>query len=263
MAIDLTKYETTPREYQQSESQSTSKTTQQSTTGKVLDPNLVSQIMGGLAAQMTDEEIAAFAESLLRPVLNAESEAARQQHETTKLSLEQEIENLAASLERAVQEQRSAYVQGAANVENAALARGMGRSSYTLQTLAGMGDALAKSVRQLTDENARQSGQIQKQITQSAAQNAQTQGRLQADYATNLAAKIQELRQNQRNEYNQNYMTAVSGALGSKTDYLSETSANEGGISITGNFKSDEKGAKKKSAAANNTSVVVKQDVRA
>lgn len=54
----------------------------------------------------------------------------------------------------------------------------MGRSSYTLQTLANQGDTLAKAVQQLTDESTRQSGQIQKQITQAAQQNSQTQGRL-------------------------------------------------------------------------------------
>ena len=46
---------------------------------------------------------------------------------------------------------------------------------------------------------------------------AQTQGRLNADYASQLAAKVQELRQQQRQEYNQNYLTAVSGSMGQQT----------------------------------------------
>lgn len=197
----------------QSESQSKS----QSLTQKVLDSKLVEEIMSGLMGYMTDEEIEAYAENLLRPQLNAGIESAQQSYEATKLAKEQEIENLAASLMKAIEEQEGAYGQSMANVQTGALARGMGRSSYTLETMANQGRALAKSVQQLTDENTRLSSQIQQQITQAAQQNAATQGRLNTDYASQLSAKIQELRQNQRDSYNQNYLTAVSGAMGQKT----------------------------------------------
>lgn len=208
----------------------TTTSTSSSVTKNVLDEQLLATILGGLTGQMTPEEIAAFAENLLRPQLNAGLEAAQQAHETTALAKQQEIDNLAAALARSVQEQNAAYRQSAANVETAALARGMGRSSYTLQTLANQGDALAKAVMQLTDENARQSAQIQQQITQSAQQMAQTQGRLKTDYAAQLAAKVQELTQMQRQEANQNYMTAVSAAMGQQTTGT-QTSVTQSGSS--------------------------------
>ena len=173
---------------------------------------------------MTDEELTQFADNLLRPQLNAALEESRQNYETTKLSKEQELENLAASLTRAIDEQNTAYRKSAANVETAALSRGMGRSSYTLQTLANQGDALAKAVQQLTDESTRQSGQIQKQITQAAQQNSQTQGRLNTDFASQLAAKVQELKENQRKEWNSNYLTAISAAMGQQTTGSQQTS---------------------------------------
>ena len=207
------------REHSQSQSQSQS----QSTTKKLLDSELLNQILGGLAGNMTDKEIAAFAENLLRPQLNAGIEASRQNFETTKLSKEQEIANLAANLTRAIDEQNSVYRQSKANVETAALSRGMGRSSYTLQTLANQGDALAKAVRELTDENARKTGQIQDQITQAAKQNSQTQGRLNTDFASQLAAKVQELKDTQRREYNSNYLTAISAAMGQQTSGTQQT----------------------------------------
>ena len=200
-----------------SETQSESLSKSQSTTSKFLDEALRDQILSGLMGYMTDEEINAYAENLLKPQLNAGLEAAQQQYETTELAKTQEIENLAASLAKAIEEQQNAYGQSMANVQTGALARGMGRSSYTLQTMANQGNALAKAVMNLTDENARQSSQIQKQITQAAQQNAQTQGRLNTDYAASLAAKVQELKQQQRQEYNQNYLTAVSGSMGSQT----------------------------------------------
>ena len=211
---------TNSREHSQSQSQSQS----QSTTKKLLDSELLNQILGGLAGNMTDKEIAAFAENLLRPQLNAGIEASRQNFETTKLSKEQELENLAASLTRAIDEQNTAYRKSAANVETAALSRGMGRSSYTLQTLANQGDALAKAVQQLTDESTRQSGQIQQQITQAAQQNSQTQGRLNTDFASQLAAKVQELKESQRQEWNSNYLTAISAAMGQQTTGSQQTS---------------------------------------
>lgn len=205
-------------------SQSQSRSDSQSTTKKLLDSDLMNQILGGLARNMTDEEINQFAENLLRPQLNAALEESRQNYETTKLSKEQELENLATSLTRAIDEQNTAYRKSAANVETAALSRGMGRSSYTLQTLANQGDALAKAVRQLTDENTRQSGQIQQQITQAAQQNSQTQGRLNTDFASQLAAKVQELKENQRKEWNSNYLTAISAAMGQQTTGSQQTS---------------------------------------
>lgn len=205
-------------------SESQSKSESLSTTKKLLDSDLMNQILGGLMKNMTDEEINQFAENLLRPQLNAALEESRQNYETTKLSKEQELENLAASLTRAIDEQNTAYRKSAANVETAALSRGMGRSSYTLQTLANQGDALAKAVRQLTDENTRQSRQIQKQITQAAQQNSQTQGRLNTDFASQLAAKVQELKENQRKEWNSNYLTAISAAMGQQTTGSQQTS---------------------------------------
>ena len=205
-------------------SQSQSRSDSQSTTKKLLDSDLMNQILGGLVRNMTDEEINRFAENLLRPQLNAALEESRQNYETTKLSKEQELENLAASLTRAIDEQNTAYRKSAANVETAALSRGMGRSSYTLQTLANQGDALAKAVQQLTDENTRQSGQIQQQITQAAQQNSQTQGRLNTDFASQQAAKVQELKESQRKEWNSNYLTAISAAMGQQTTGSQQTS---------------------------------------
>ena len=200
-----------------SNTQNASQSQSESTTRKILDDALLARIMGGLMGYMTDEEIALYAENLLRPQLNAGLEASQQTYETTKLAKEQEIENLAASLAKAIEGQQGAYKQSMANVETAAMSRGMGRSSYTMQTLANQGDALAKAVQQLTDENRRQSGQLMSQISQAARQNAQTQGRLNTDYASQLAATIQQIRNDQRNSWNQNYMTAVSGAMGSQT----------------------------------------------
>ena len=158
-------------------SQSQSRSDSQSTTKKLLDSDLMKQILGGLARNMTDEEINQFAENLLRPQLNA-----------------------------------------------ALFLYAVFCSSMARVRLANQGDALAKAVQQLTDESTRQSGQIQQQITQAAQQNSQTQGRLNTDFASQLAAKVQELKENQRKEWNSNYLTAISAAMGQQTTGSQQTS---------------------------------------
>lgn len=259
MADELVKK---PESFNDSAQSTTTETKESSTTGKTLDGALLAQIMAGLAPGMTDAQIEAFAKNMLLPVLNAELEASQQSYETTKLAKEQEIANLAATLQRSIQEQQNAYRQSVANVETAALSRGMGRSSYTTQAIAGQGNALAKAILQLTEDNARSQNQIQQQITQAAQQNAQTQGRLNTDYASQLAAKIQELRENQRTEYNQNYMTAVSGAMGSKTDGASTTNASGGSQTVTGRIENNGNDAgvdKDKNTATGGSWVTVKK----
>lgn len=241
MAVDPTK--TTLKETSKSESTNKSTTTgsqtqNQTSTGKstqsrYLDENLLGQILDGVLGPMTNEEIQAFAENLLRPQLNAGLESAQQQFDTSKLSKEQEIERLGETLARSIAEQNAAYRQNMADVETAALNRGMGRSSYTLQTLANQGSALARAVEQLTRENESAVGRLQEQITQAAQQNAQTQGRLKEDYASSLAAKVQELRESQRRDYNDRYMSAVSSALGNVTDTLGNTVTNSNSTSTT------------------------------
>lgn len=214
-----TRYGSTTDSTTKSQSQSQS----QSQTNKVLDEALRDKILAGLLGYMTDEEINAYAENLLRPQLNAGLEAAEQQYATTELAKRQEIDNLAAALDRGIEEQESAYAKSRASIETAALARGMGRSSYTLGTLANADSALAKAISNLTSDTARQQNQVQQQISLAAQQKAQSTGRLKTDYASQLAAKVQELREQQRQEYNQNYLTAVSGAMGTASTGSQQT----------------------------------------
>lgn len=221
--VSTTESHSSTDSWSHSETQSQSKTQSQSATGKVLDEALRDKILAGLMGYMTDEEIDAYARNLLEPQKNAQSEAAEQIYEQAKLSGEQEIENLAAALARSVREQEKAYKQNMADVETAALSRGMGRSSYTMETLANQGRRLSEAVRELTQDNERQTAQAQARISQAAAHRTQTQARLETDYAKNLAAKVQELKDSQRKEYNQNYMSAVTGSMGSQTSGSSET----------------------------------------
>lgn len=222
--VSTTSYSGRTNTSSHSESQSQSRSQSQSATQKVLDERLRDRILAGLTGGMTDEEIERYAQNLLRPALDAELEASQQRYETTKLGKEQEIDRLAAALERSIREQERAHARSAAQVQTAALARGMGRSSYALQTLANEGREHARTIGELTAQSDEQSGRLQAQITQAAQHNAATQGRLNADYAQNLAAKVQELREQQRKESNSNYLAAVAGSMGAQTTGSQSTS---------------------------------------
>ena len=223
ITVSESEHESTTQSQYHSESKRESQSQSQSSTHKVLDEKLRDQILSGLMGYMTDEEIDAYAENLLRPQWNAQLEAAKQKYETDRMLGEQEIQDLAAQLSRSIEDQRRSYAQSAADIQTAALARGMGRSSYMLDTLANEGDRLARAVWDLTQENERNSEQIRKQMAQAAQQNTQTIGRLNTDYAAQLAAKVQELKDSRRKEYNQNYLTAISGSMGSSTSGQSST----------------------------------------
>ncbi len=221
--VSHTTSHSTTKSESQSKTQSRAESQSQSTTKKQLDEQLRDRILAGLMGYMTDEEIDAYARNLLEPQLGAQIEAAQQDYDAKKLAREQEIEDLAAALSRDIEAQEKAYRRSAADVETAALQRGMGRSSYTLETLAQQGTLLAEAVERLTGESKRKRGQIQAQITQAGEQNAQTQGRLQANYAKELAAKVQELRDSQRKQYNADYLSAVNASMGSQTTGESST----------------------------------------
>lgn len=222
-SVSSTSYSSTTNTTGHSKTQSQSQSASQSKTQKVIDEKLRDQILAGLMGYMTDEEIGIYAENLLRPQLDAQMEAAQQKYDTAKLGREQEMEGLAAELARSIAEQERIYAKNAAGVQTAALARGMGRSSYMLQALANEGREHARRVGEMTEESSRKREDLMEQITLADEQRAQTEGRLNADYARELAAKIQELRQQQRRDYNSNYLTAVSGSMGSQTSGQSST----------------------------------------
>jgi hypothetical protein len=237
--------------------------TQQVTDSKnVLDEALRDTILNGLAGPMSDAEIQKFAEALLTPQKNAALEASQQSYEASKLGYAQAMENLAVQLADAIGKQQMQYTQNLAGLETSALARGMGRSSYLLNTEAALGQALSETIKNLSNENTRQTAQIQNKLTLAGQQNAQTQGRINTDYATQLAAKIQELKQSQRQEYNQNYMSATSSALGSNStttfnpEYMSTTPlyVGDAGSSSSSSGKSSNSTPKKNNSYGINAS---------
>lgn len=216
-----------------SSSTSKSSTSSSSVSRNVLDEALLERILAGLSARMTQEELEAYARAQLEPQKNAEIEAAQAAHEMLRMDREQEIARLAQSLRDGVAAQQGAYRQSVSDLQRAALARGMGRSSYTLDAMAAQGRALSNAVAALTQQSEQKREDLQRQIDLSAEQTARTQGRLEADFAGSMAAAIEKLRGEQERAYTQNYLTAVSAAMGRETTGQSTTTGQSASSSTT------------------------------
>lgn len=228
-----------------SQSQSQSQSQAQSTTQKTLDQELLAAILQGLQGTgyeaKTEEELMEAAQNLFLPEYNAQVEAAKQEQAATDLGLAQQIENLIAAAGRQVDQQNAAFNQSRADIETGALARGMGRSSYTLSTLSNNDIARAAAIDQIMGDVTRQQGQLEAQRTQAAQQLAQTLGRLETDKATNIKNTLLDLldreydrQQSAINQQNQNWLTALEMAMGTKTN-TSETSQTQGTENTTTN----------------------------
>ena len=221
-------------------SQSQGQSSSQQTTQKVIDQQLLAQLLQGLAdmgyTPRSEEALRQAAENRYNPLYNAEVEAAKQKQQQTDLALSQQLSELLSGISRQKETQNGAYDKARANIETGALSRGMGRSSYTTSTLSNNDIARAKALSQIDEDANRQTGQIGAQRTQLTQQLAETLGRLSTDKETNISNYLQDLydQEFQRAQAanaakNQNYLTAVDLAMGTKTNGLTNSTENTSG----------------------------------
>lgn len=211
-----------------SQSQSQQSQQSQSTTQAVVNSELLAQILEGLQdagyTQKTTDELMKIAEDYYLPQYNAEIEAAQQAKAVKDMSYTQQLENLQSAYGKNINVQNAAYDKSRAALETGALARGMGRSSYTMATLAGNDQARSAALAQLADDYLQNVRQVTDEQTLSSAQSAETIGRLNADKATNITNKLRELADTEYQKYitgvnqqNANYLAAVQAAMGQMT----------------------------------------------
>ena len=200
----------------------------QSITQAVINSELLAQILAGLKdagyTQKTTDELMKIAEDYYLPQYNAEIEAEKQAQAVKDMSYTQQLENLQSAYGKNINVQNAAYDKSRAALETGALARGMGRSSYTMATLAGNDQARSAALAQLADDYLQNVRQVTDEQTLSAAQSAETIGRLNADKATNITNKLRELADTEYQKYitgvnqqNANYLAAVQAAMGQMT----------------------------------------------
>ena len=216
-------------ETQKTQSSQQSGQQSQSSRRNVLDSELLSLILGGLAdvgyTQRTTEELKQIAQDMYAPQYNAEVEAAKQAQASKDLSYAQQLENMERTYGKNVQTQNTAFDKSRAALETGALSRGMGRSSYALSTLNNNDQARSAALAELAEGYAQSTRQVGEQRTQAASQLADTLRRMETDRATNERNQLTQLLDTEyqrymtgQNQKNSNYLAAVQAAMGQQTN---------------------------------------------
>ena len=230
----------------------------QSITQAVINSELLAQILEGLKdagyTQKTTDELMKIAEDYYLPQYNAEIEAEKQAQAVKDMSYTQQLENLQSAYGKNIDVQNAAYDKSRAALETGALARGMGRSSYTMATLAGNDQARSAALAQLADDYLQNVRQVTDEQALSSAQSAETIGRLNADKATNITNKLRELADAEYQKYitgvnqqNANYLAAVQAAMGQMT--TGQTTETSTQVTTSGGSGSSSSGKSKGSAS--------------
>ena len=230
----------------------------QSITQAVINSELLAKILAGLQdagyTQKTTDELMKIAEDYYLPQYNAEIEAEKQAQAVKDMSYTQQLENLQSAYGKNIDVQNAAYDKSRAALETGALARGMGRSSYTMATLAGNDQARSAALAQLADDYLQNVRQVTDEQALSNAQSAETIGRLNADKATNITNKLRELADAEYQKYitgvnqqNANYLAAVQAAMGQMT--TGQTTETSTQVTTSGGSRSSSSGKSTGSAS--------------
>lgn len=230
----------------------------QSITQAVINSELLAQILEGLQdagyTQKTTDELMKIAEDYYLPQYNAEIEAEKQAQAVKDMSYTQQLENLQSAYGKNIDVQNAAYDKSRAALETGALARGMGRSSYTMATLAGNDQARSAALAQLADDYLQNVRQVTDEQALSSAQSEETIGRLNADKATNITNKLRELADAEYQKYitgvnqqNANYLAAVQAAMGQMT--TGQTTETSTQVTTSGGSRSSSSGKSTGSAS--------------
>ncbi len=256
---------TTSNSSSNSASTSSAQTADWQLSSRFLDEDLLRRLLQGLASSAytpkTQEELLSIAQQRYAPEYAAAVEAARQQQQQQDLALSQQLAGILAGLDRERAGQNAAFDQARARIELDALERGMGRSSYTLSTLAANDAQRAQALRQVDQEANRQAQDIGQQRTLLSDQLAQTLTRLQQDRQTNVSNYLQELydreydrAQADRAARNEDFLTAVELASGTRTQGGSQRTEQSSGWSTASSQTATVKDASRTSGASKSTS---------
>lgn len=142
--------------------------------------------------------------------------AAQQAHDTNVLALQQQADRLGRTYDQRRQESANQYAQAVSAADRRALSRGMGRSSYNLQTLANLQQAGAEAQEQLWQQQGEDEAHIGQQITQAGQHLAQQIQQYQQGQASDELSWVQQqmLHQDEQNTANQQYLANLFMNLG-------------------------------------------------
>ena len=131
--------------------------------------------------------------------------AAQQQQEQNDLRLQQQRDALQSAYDRNRDQAAQQYAQAYSQADRALLARGMGRSSYGLQTLSNVALQGAQAQSDIWRQQTEAENQIEDQRTQLSQQLQQTLAGYEAEQAKDVLKRMNEL---EETDYDRNVAAA-------------------------------------------------------
>lgn len=126
--------------------------------------------------------------------LNSALLSAQQAYDTQNTALESQKATVGTQFDQQKEAQQTANAQNLSGVSNNMLARGMGRSTYAASTLNNTAIAGNKALANIEQNRTNALGSIAGQQSQLANQLAQSQAGARSEYESNVAARIQQLK---------------------------------------------------------------------
>jgi hypothetical protein len=131
--------------------------------------------------------------------------AAQQQQEQNDLRLQQQRNALQSAYDRNRAQAAQQYAQAYSQADRALLARGMGRSSYGMQTLSNVAMQGAQAQGEIWRQQAEKEQEIEDQRTQLSQQLQQTLAGYEAEQAKDTLKRVQEM---EETDYDRNVKAA-------------------------------------------------------
>jgi hypothetical protein len=158
---------------------------------------------------MTDAEIQAQAANEYQSYYDKLRLSAQQNVASTDLLLQQQIGGLGTTYGKQLEASQKDYAQGYSQSAREQLARGMGRSSYALQTLANVNQSGAEAKQTIMDAKGAAEANLAAQRTQLQSQLAAQMMNYDASQSADILKRIGEL---QTTQYERQYQTGRDAA---------------------------------------------------
>ena len=166
-----------------------------------------SDAIGALMQSMMNpaqNDYQSMAHSMYSSYYDQQRLAAQQAHDNNVLALQQQIDSLGRNYDRQRQESANQYAQAVSQADRRATSRGMGRSSYNMQTLANLQQAGAEAQNQLDQYQTEDANKIQAQIALQAQQLGQQMQQYASGQASDELSWIQQQQLNDQKQQNAN-----------------------------------------------------------
>lgn len=156
---------------------------------------LVAQLEQPSFTARTEAELQQAAQNRYASYYDQLNQAAQQAYDRTSLAYQNQLSNMAPAYAKQMDEARLATTQAVSNVGRNALARGMGRSTYNLATMANVNLQGNKTLNSIQEALTNAQNTVNSQSAQAAEQLAQTLAGYGRNRASDILSYIDEQRQ--------------------------------------------------------------------